>query len=70
MTSIISTVSFVLTPVLMRKWVVGYAMENQVAREAANNAVHIGTMAYVGMACSILVLVIALYRFIKQDNFE
>lgn len=69
-TSIISTVSFVLTPVLMRKWVVGYAMENQVAHEAANNAVHIGTMAYVGMACSILVLVIALYRFIKQDNFE
>ena len=54
----------------MRKWVVGYAMENQVAREAADNAVHIGTMAYVGMACSILVLVIALYRFIKQDNFE
>lgn len=69
-TSLITTVSFVLTPVLMRRWVVGYAMENQMAREAANNAVHIGTMAYVGMACSIMVLIIAIYRVVKQDNFE
>lgn len=69
-TSLITTVSFILTPLLMRKWVVGYAMENQMAREAANNAVHIGTMAYVGMACSILVLIIAIYRYVKQDNFE
>ena len=69
-TSLITTVSFVLTPVLMRRWVVGYAMENQMAREAANNAVHIGTMAYVGMGCSIMVLIIAIYRFVKQDNFE
>lgn len=69
-TSLITTVSFILTPVVMRKWVVGYAMENQVAREAANNAVHIGTMAYVGMACSIMVLIIAIYRVIKQDKFE
>lgn len=68
-TSLITTVSFILTPLLMRKWVVGYAMENQMAREAANNAVRIGTMAYVGMACSILVLIIAIYRYIKQDNF-
>lgn len=69
-TSLITTVSFVLTPVLMRRWVVGYAMENQMAREAANNAVYIGTMAYVGMGCSIMVLIIAIYRFVKQDNFE
>ncbi|EEJ71639.1 hypothetical protein HMPREF0548_1492 [Lactobacillus ultunensis DSM 16047] len=69
-TSLITTVSFILTPVLMRKWVVGYAMENQITRTVANNAVHIGTMAYVGMACSILVLIIAIYRFVKQDNFE
>lgn len=69
-TSLITTVSFILTPVLMRKWVVGYAMENQMTRTVANNAVHIGTMAYVGMACSILVLIIAIYRFVKQDNFE
>ena len=69
-TSLITTVSFVLTPVLMRRWVVGYAMENQMTREAAVNAVHIGTMAYVGMACSIMVLIIAIYRVIKQDNFD
>ncbi|MFZ2684913.1 MAG: cytochrome C5, partial [Lactobacillus amylovorus] len=69
-TSLITTISFVLTPVLMRRWVVGYAMENQMTGAAANNAVHIGTMAYVGMACSIMVLVIAIYRFVKQDNFE
>lgn len=69
-TSLITTVSFVLTPVLMKKWVIGYAMENQVERAVANNAVHIGTMAYVGMACSIMVLVIAIYRVIKQDKFE
>lgn len=69
-TSLITTISFVLTPVLMRRWVVGYAMENQLTRSAANNAVHIGTMAYVGMSCSIMVLVIAIYRFVKQDNFE
>lgn len=69
-TSFITTISFVLTPILMRKWVVGYAMENQMTRTAAENAVHIGTMAYVGMACSIMVLIIAIYRFIKQDKFE
>lgn len=69
-TSLITTISFILTPVLMKKWVVGYAMENQMTRAAAVNAVHIGTMAYVGMACSMLVLIIAIYRFVKQDNFE
>lgn len=69
-TSLVTTVSFVLTPFVMRKWVVGYAVEHQMSQAAANNAFHVGTMAYVGMACSVMVLIIAIYRVIKQDKFE
>lgn len=67
--SIIAMFSFILTPSLMRKWVVAYGVENQMSVQAAQNAVSIGPMAYVAIACSILVMVIALYRFIKKDNF-
>lgn len=67
--SIISAISFVLTPFLMRHWVVSYAMENQMSESAANNAVTIGGMAYVAIACSIIVLIISIYRFVKKDNF-
>ncbi|TSO26935.1 cytochrome C5 [Lactobacillus sp. LL6] len=68
--SIISAISFVLTPVLMRHWVVAYAMENNMSQQAANNAVKVGGMAYVAIICSVVVLLISLYRFIKQDKFE
>lgn len=67
--SIISMVSFIMTPHLMKKWIVAYAMENNMTRAAATNAITIGPMAYVAIACSILVMGIALYRFIKKDNF-
>lgn len=68
--SIVSMIAFGLTPTLMRKWVTAYGVENNMSVQAASNAVSIGTMAYVAIACSILVFGIALYRFIKQDNFE
>lgn len=67
--SIISMVSFLFTPHLMRQWVVSYAMENQMSQAAASNAVTIGPMAYIAIACSLLVMIIALYRFVKKDNF-
>lgn len=67
--SIISMLSFILTPFLMRRWVVGYAMENQMSATAANRAVTVGPMAYVAMACGLIVMLISLYRFIKQDKF-
>lgn len=67
--SIIAVISFLLTPVFMKKWIVAYAVENQMSQAAANNAVAIGPMAYVAIACSILLVIIATYRFIKKDNF-
>lgn len=68
--SIVSAVSFGLTPILMRRWIVSYAMENQMSEVAANNAVTIGGMAYVAIMCSFIVLAISIYRFVKKDNFE
>lgn len=68
--SIVSMISFGLTPILMRRWVIAYGMENNMSAQAAANSVSIGTMAYVAIACSIMVFIISLYRFIKQDNFE
>lgn len=68
--SLIAMISFILTPGLMKKWVVEYAIENQMSQQAASNAVNIGTMAYVAMGCAILVMGISLYRFIKKDQFE
>lgn len=67
--SIISAISFILTPFLMRRWVVAYAMENQMSEATANSAVTIGGMAYVAIACSVIVLAISIYRFVKKDNF-
>lgn len=68
--SFITMISFIFTPVLMRRWVVAYAIENQMSPQVANNAISIGTMAYVAIACAIGVNLIALYRFIKKDNFD
>lgn len=67
--SIISLASFLFTPTLMRHWVIEYAMENQMSEQAANQAVTIGPMAYVAIACGIGVMLIAFYRFVKRDNF-
>lgn len=68
--SIVATVSFVLTPHLLSKWIVEYAMENRMANEQAKAAISIGPMAYVAMLCAVLVLVISIYRTIKRDHFE
>ncbi|BDR61129.1 cytochrome C5 [Lactobacillus xylocopicola] len=68
--SIVATVSFVLTPQFMRKWIVEYAMESRMASSQARAAVSVGPMAYVAMACAGLVLVISIYRVIKQDRFN
>lgn len=68
--SIVATVSFVLTPRLLRKWIVEYAMENHMANEQAQAAITIGPMAYVAMLCAVLVLVISIYRVIKKDHFD
>lgn len=68
--SIVATISFVLTPRLLRKWIVEYAVENRMARQQAQAAIRIGPMAYVAMLCAILVLVISVYRVIKKDRFE
>ncbi len=67
--SIISMISFIFTPFLMRRWVIGYAMENQISQQAVSHAVTVGPMAYVAIACGMVVMLIALYRFVKQDNF-
>ncbi|MDF7638034.1 cytochrome C5 [Lactobacillus sp. ESL0791] len=68
--AIISTVSFISTPHLMRKWVIEYAVENQMTQQNAQNAVSVGGMAYVAMACAVMVLLISIYRVIKRDKFE
>lgn len=68
--SIVATISFVLTPRLLSKWIVEYAMENRMANEQAKAAISIGPMAYVAMLCAVLVLVISIYRTIKRDHFE
>lgn len=69
-TSFITMVSFIFTPVLMKRWVIAYGAENQIGPQAAANAISVGGMAYVAIACAIGVNIIALYRFIKKDNFE
>ena len=67
--SIIATVSFVLTPRLLSKWIVEYAVENRMASSQAQAAISVGPMAYVAMLCALLVLVISVYRVIKKDRF-
>ncbi|KRL89137.1 D-ala,d-ala ligase [Lactobacillus kalixensis DSM 16043] len=68
--SIISTISLCLTPTLMRRWVIEYGMQNNVSQQAAAKAISVGSMAYVAIICSFVLLFISLYRFIKKDNFE
>ncbi|WLT00261.1 cytochrome C5 [Lactobacillus helsingborgensis] len=67
--SIIATVSFVLTPRLLIKWIVEYAVENRIASSQAQAAISVGPMAYVAMLCALLVLIISIYRVIKKDRF-
>ncbi|MBA1392744.1 cytochrome C5, partial [Lactobacillus sp. XV13L] len=67
--AVVATVSLVLTPHLMRKWIVEYAVENRMASDQAQAAITIGPMAYVAMLCAVLVLAIAIYRVVKKDRF-
>lgn len=67
--SIVATVSFVLTPRLLKKWIVEYAVENRMASQQAQAAISIGPMAYVAILCAVLVLVISVYRVVKKDRF-
>ena len=67
--SIVATISFVLTPRLLSKWIVEYAVENRMASSQAQAAISVGPMAYVAMLCALLVLIISIYRVIKKDRF-
>lgn len=67
--SLITLISFVLTPHLMRRWLIEYAVQNQLSPASASRAISVGPMAYVAIACAALVFVLACYRFIKRDNF-
>lgn len=67
--SLIAAVSFALTPHLMRKWVVQYAIEKQMSQVAANNAVQIGSMVFPAIVAAVFVFVLAIYREIKHDEF-
>ncbi len=67
--SLISAASFMLTPYLMKKWVVQYAIENQMSQIAANNAVQVGGMVFPAIVSAIFVFILAIYREIKRDEF-
>ncbi|CCI87695.1 hypothetical protein [Lactobacillus gigeriorum] len=68
--SIVSLISFGMTPRLMKKWLLEYAVQNQLSQDAASQAITIGPMAYVAILCALVVTAIAFYRFVKKDNFE
>lgn len=68
--SLIAMLSFLFTPHLMRQWVFQFGIENQMGQQASSNAVTVGPMAYVAIACSVIVAIIAFYRFVKKDNFK
>lgn len=67
--SLISAASFMMTPYLMKKWVVQYAIENQISQIAANNAVQVGGMVFPAIISAIFVFILAIYREIKRDEF-
>lgn len=65
--SILSTISLFFTPIVMKKLVIQYAIDNQMPANMAESAFSIGSMAYVAMGCSLIVLVMAIYRVLKKD---
>ena len=67
--SLISAASFMMTPYLMKKWVVQYAIENQMSQIAANTAVQVGGMVLPAIVSAIFVFILAIYREIKRDEF-
>ncbi|MST87676.1 cytochrome C5 [Lactobacillus porci] len=67
--SLISAASFMMTPYLMKKWVVQYAIENQMSQIAANNAVQVGGMVFPAIISAIFVFILAIYREFKRDEF-
>lgn len=68
--SVVSLISFVLTPTLMKHWVVSYAIENQMSQASANKAVQTGSMVYIAIVWAVIVVTLSVYREIKRDNFE
>ena len=67
--SLISTISFTLTPTLMNRWVISYAVQNQMSQAAAENAVQVGGMVYPAIISAVFVFILAIYREIKKDEF-
>lgn len=64
---IVSLVSFVITPKVMDFLITQYAQDQNIS---VRNALSVGEMAYVAIGCALMVLVIAIYRNYKKDNFE
>ena len=60
-------VSFVITPKVMDFLITQYAQDQNIS---VRNALSVGEMAYVAIGCALMVLVIAIYRNYKKDNFE
>lgn len=65
----LSTFLFVLTPVLIKRWANQFAINHQIDPGQISQAFSIGYMAYPAMICAIVVLVVAIYRSVKRDNF-
>jgi membrane protein YdbS with pleckstrin-like domain len=68
--SLISSIMLTLTPNVMRHLVVQYGLENQMSLKAAQSAISIGSMAYLAIFCSYLVLAVSIYRTLKKDQFD
>lgn len=67
--SVISTLLFALTPLVMHHLVLKFAADHQVAASAIAPAFSVGSGAFWAVACSLLVLGIAIYREAKGDRF-
>ncbi len=68
-TSAISVGLFALTPSVIHRLVIQYAINHQMNQAVVSNAFSVGPMAYIAIVCSLIVFTLSLYRCVKHDQF-
>ncbi|MFC2695188.1 MAG: cytochrome C5 [Lactobacillus sp.] len=66
--AILSVLLFAITPSFIRREVVAFGASHNIPEATVSQAFSVGSGTYVAILCAIIVLVIAVYRLVKQDN--
>jgi hypothetical protein len=66
--SALSVILFAVTPAFIKRQVIAYGLSHNISQAVVSQAFSVGSGTYIAVLSAIVVLVIAIYRVVKQDQ--